>query len=79
MTIIIIIIISSSSCTIVIVIIIISNRSTQRLARRAVDEMHVFQKKVFSPRPGASFQIYSNAKHTYFKAEMSKEHKKVLA
>ena len=40
-----------------------SSSSTQRSARRPVDEMHVFfQKKVFSPGPEASFQVYSNAK-----------------
>ena len=39
-----------------------SSSSTQRSARWAVDEMHVFQKKVFSPRPEASVQVYFNAK-----------------
>ena len=50
---------------IIIMIIIISSSSssssTQRSARWAVDEMHVFQKKVFSPWPEASFQVYFNA------------------
>ena len=47
---------------IIIIIISSSSRSTQRSARRAVDEMHVFQKeKVLSPRPEASFQVYFNA------------------
>ena len=27
-----------------------------------MDEMHVFQKEVFSPRPEATFQVYFNAK-----------------
>ena len=48
--------------SIIIIISSTSSRSTQRSARRAMDEMHVFQKKVFSTRPEASFQVYFNAK-----------------
>ena len=54
--------------TIIIIVMFIcssssSSSSTQRSARRPVDEMHVFQKrKVFSPRPEASFQVYPDAK-----------------
>ena len=59
---IIIIIIIIITTIIIIIIIISSSSSTQRSARRAVDEMHAFQKKVFSPRPEASFQVYFNAK-----------------
>ena len=40
-----------------------SSNSTQRSARGTVDEMHVFlfKKKVFSPRPEATCQVYFNA------------------
>ena len=39
-----------------------SSSSTHRSARGAVDEMHVFQKKVFSPWPEATVRVYFNAK-----------------
>ena len=55
-----------------------SRSSTQRSARRAVDEMHVFQKKVFSPRPEASVQVYFNAK-THLLKLRCKKRKKTLA
>ena len=42
-----------------------SSSSTQRSARGSVDEMHVFQKKVFSPRPEATLQVNFNTK-THF-------------
>ena len=62
---------------IIIIIIIISSSSssssrTQRSARGAVDEMHVFQKKVFSPRPEASFQVNFNAKTHLFNLKCKK-------
>ena len=43
-----------------------SSSSTQRSPRGPVDEMHVFQKKVFSPRPEATFQVNFNAKAHLF-------------
>ena len=56
-----------------------SSSSTQRLARGPVDETHVFQKKVFSPRPEASFEVYFNAKTHRFKLRFKKNKKKVLS
>ena len=38
-----------------------STSTTQQSARRPVDEMNVFQKKVLSPRPEATVQVYFNA------------------
>ena len=64
----IIIIISSSSSS--------SSSSTQRSARGTVDEMHVFQKKVFSPRPEASVQVYFNAKTHLLRLRCKKTTKK---
>ena len=43
-----------------------SSSSTQRSNRGPVDEMHVFQKEVFSPRPEATFQVNPDAKDTFF-------------
>ena len=48
-----------------------SSSSTQRSARGTVDEMHVFQKTVFSPRPETTFQVNLNAT-TPFKSEVQK-------
>ena len=64
--IVIIIIISSSSS---------SSSSTQRSARGPVDEMHVFQKKVFSPWPEASFEVYFNATTHLLKLRFKKKEK----
>ena len=61
-----IIIISSSSSS-------SSSSSTQRSARGTVDEMHVFQKKVFSPRPETTFQVNFNAKTHLFNLKCKKE------
>ena len=55
-----------------------SSSSTQRSARGPVDEMHVFQKKVFSPRPEASCQVYFNVK-THLLDLKCKNQKKALA
>ena len=66
---IIMIIVSSSS----------SSSSTQRSARRPVDEMHVFQKALFSPRPEASCQVYFNAKTHILKLRCKKTKRKTLA
>ena len=64
---------------IIIIIIIISSSSssssTQRFARRPVDEMHVFQKALFSPRPEASFQVYFNAKTNILRLRCKKTKK----
>ena len=68
---IIIIILTSVSISINISVIIIisssssSSSSTQRSARGAVDEMHVFQKKVLSTRPETTSQVNSMQQHTF--------------
>ena len=70
-------------CIIIIIIIIIitiiisisSSSSTQRSARGPVDEMHVFQKKVFSPRPEATVQVKCNAKTHLFNMKCNKNKK----
>ena len=49
-----------------------SSSSTQRSARGTVDEMHVFQKKVFSPRPESSCQVNFNAKIHRFNLKCKK-------
>ena len=53
-----------------------SSSSTQRSARGPVDEMHVFQKKVFSPRPEAAFQVNFNAKTHLFNLKCKKTKKR---
>ena len=60
-----IIIVSSSSSS--------SSSSTQRSNRGPVDEMHVFQKQVFSPRPEATCQVNFNAKTHLFNLKCKKE------
>ena len=57
---------SSSSCC-------RRSSSTQRSARRPVDEMYVVQKKVFSPRPEATFQVNFNAKTHLFNLKCKKQ------
>ena len=44
----------------------IISSSTQQSSRGPVDEMHVFQKKMFSLRPEATFQVNFNAKTHLF-------------
>ena len=52
-----------------------SSSSTQRSARGAVDEMHVFQKKVLSTTPEATCQVYFNAKTHISKLRCKKTQK----
>ena len=61
-------------------IIISISSSTQRSARRPVDEVHVFQKKVFSPRPEATFQVNFNANtHLFLNLKCNKQTKNAVA
>ena len=52
-----------------------SSSSTQQSPRGPVDEMHVFQKKVFPPRPEATFQVNFNAKTHLFNLKCKKAKK----
>ena len=56
-----------------------SSSSTQQSARGPVEEMHVFQKKMFSPRPEATFQVNFNAKTHLFNMKCKKTQKKWLS
>ena len=58
-----------------IIIIIISSSSTQESSRGPVDEMHVCQKEMFSPRPEATVQVNFNAKTHLFNMKCKKTKK----
>ena len=44
-----------------------------------MDEMHVFEKKVFSPRPESTFLGLIECKNIYFTTKVKKTEKSVLA